>query len=162
MKLGLLTACLPAWDLEAIAGLAARHGYEAIEIACWPAVGGRPFEAAHLDADRFGAPAAALPFCEQALELQQGTDNRFQPVGDPVPVLLTAAGGGTHVLVLDGSGDKVFEGDLAFGESKTLHDVATPVQVQASDGSLQVSLDGKDRGTVGNEGEPAKNTFVSR
>ena len=92
----------------------------------------------------------------------QGTDNRFQPVGDPVPVLLTAAGGGTHVLVLDGSGDKVFEGDLAFGESKTLHDVATPVQVQASDGSLQVSLDGKDRGTVGNEGEPAKNTFVSR
>jgi hypothetical protein len=92
----------------------------------------------------------------------QGTDNRFQPVGDPVPVLLTAAGGGTHVLVLDGSGDKVFEGDLAYGESKTLRDVPTPVQVQASDGSLEVSLAGKARGTVGDEGQPAKNTFVLR
>jgi transcriptional regulator with XRE-family HTH domain len=92
----------------------------------------------------------------------QGPDNRFQPVGDPVPVMLTAAGGGTHVLVLDGSGDKVFEGDLAFGESRTLRHVSTPVHVQSSDGSLEVSLDGKGVGTVGTEGQPAKNTFTVR
>ncbi len=92
----------------------------------------------------------------------RGVDNRFQPVGDPVPVLLTASGGGTHVLVLDGSGDKAFEGDLAYGESKTLKNVSTPVQVQSSDGSLEVSVNGRARGTVGDEGQPAKSTFVVR
>jgi len=92
----------------------------------------------------------------------QGPDNQFQPVGDPVPVMLTASGGGTHVLVLDGSGDKVFEGDLAFGESRTLRHVSTPVHVQSSDGSLEVSIDGRSAGPVGTDGQPAKNTFPAR
>ncbi|WP_224391231.1 sugar phosphate isomerase/epimerase [Pseudonocardia sp. ICBG1293] len=53
MKLGMLTACLPSWSLDSIAAFAARTGYEALEVACWPATGGRDFEAAHL-------PVAAL------------------------------------------------------------------------------------------------------
>lgn len=62
MKLGMLTACLPELTLEDIAAWAAGVGYEALEVACWPSVGGREFEAAHLpvatfdkgDADRTG------------------------------------------------------------------------------------------------------------
>jgi sugar phosphate isomerase/epimerase len=48
VKLGMLTACLPSWSLDAVAAFAARTGYEALEVACWPGTGGRDFEAAHL------------------------------------------------------------------------------------------------------------------
>ncbi len=53
MKLGVLTACLPDWTLEQIAGWAGDHGYEALELASWPSIGERPFTAAHVAADRF-------------------------------------------------------------------------------------------------------------
>src|SRR3954464_5632181 len=58
MKLGFLTACLPARSLEEIAEWAAREGFEALEVAAWPALGDRPFTATHLDVDGFG-PADA-------------------------------------------------------------------------------------------------------
>jgi len=48
MKLGFLTACLPGWPLERIAAWAEQRGYEALEVACWPSVGGRDFEASHV------------------------------------------------------------------------------------------------------------------
>jgi sugar phosphate isomerase/epimerase len=54
MKLGFLTACLPARSLEEIADWAAREGFEALEVAAWPALGDRPFTATHLDVDGFG------------------------------------------------------------------------------------------------------------
>lgn len=54
MRLGMLTACLPGWSLERIATWAADAGYEALEIAAWPAVGGRDYEAAHLPVADFG------------------------------------------------------------------------------------------------------------
>jgi sugar phosphate isomerase/epimerase len=54
MKLGMLTACLPGWPLERIAAWAARTGYQALEVAVWPGVGGRDFEAAHLPVAQFG------------------------------------------------------------------------------------------------------------
>ena len=38
MKLGFLTACLPALELETIADWAAAHGFEALEVATWPEV----------------------------------------------------------------------------------------------------------------------------
>lgn len=53
MKLGFLTACLPGWSLERIAGWASAHGYEALEVAVWPSVGGRDFEASHLPVATF-------------------------------------------------------------------------------------------------------------
>ncbi|WP_020494580.1 sugar phosphate isomerase/epimerase family protein [Sciscionella marina] len=58
MKLGLLTACLPEWDLDRIAAWASETGYEALEVACWPATGGRDFEAAHLPVAEFGPEQA--------------------------------------------------------------------------------------------------------
>ncbi len=54
MKLGMLTACLPAWPLDRIAHWAAAAGYEALEVAVWPSTGGRDFEAAHLPVADFG------------------------------------------------------------------------------------------------------------
>ena len=42
MKLGFLTACLPKRPLADIAAWASGHGYEALEVAAWPALGDRP------------------------------------------------------------------------------------------------------------------------
>ncbi|MEJ2871889.1 sugar phosphate isomerase/epimerase [Actinomycetospora sp. OC33-EN08] len=53
MRLGMLTACLPDQTLEQIAAWASRAGYEALEVAAWPAVGDREFTASHLDVASF-------------------------------------------------------------------------------------------------------------
>lgn len=58
MKLGMLTACLPQLSLAEIAQWASQAGYEALEVAAWPAVGGRDFEASHLPVAGFDARAA--------------------------------------------------------------------------------------------------------
>jgi sugar phosphate isomerase/epimerase len=52
MRLGFVTACLPNWSLERLAGWASAHGYRALEVAAWPRVGNRPFTATHLDVER--------------------------------------------------------------------------------------------------------------
>ncbi|GAB3852572.1 sugar phosphate isomerase/epimerase [Nocardioides maradonensis] len=49
MKLGFLTACLPDSSLGDIAAWAGDHGFAALEVAAWPALGNRPFTATHLD-----------------------------------------------------------------------------------------------------------------
>jgi len=54
MKLGLLTAAFPDLTLEEVAVWAAEHGFEALEVACWPASGGegrRYAGVAHIDVD---------------------------------------------------------------------------------------------------------------
>lgn len=48
MKLGMFTAALPMWSLDRIADYASGQGYQCLEVACWPAAEGRPFESAHL------------------------------------------------------------------------------------------------------------------
>ncbi|HEY3003683.1 MAG TPA: sugar phosphate isomerase/epimerase, partial [Kribbellaceae bacterium] len=58
MKLGFLTACLPARSLDDIARWASEAGFEALEVAAWPDLGDRPFTATHLRAEDFG-PADA-------------------------------------------------------------------------------------------------------
>ena len=58
MKLGFLTACLPDLSLEQIAEHAVSLGYEALEVAAWPAEGDRPFTATHLTAETLTAAAA--------------------------------------------------------------------------------------------------------
>ncbi|WNG52063.1 TIM barrel protein [Archangium minus] len=55
MKLGFLTACLPQRSLEDIVTWAKSKGYEALEVAAWPALGNRPFTATHLKAESFGS-----------------------------------------------------------------------------------------------------------
>ncbi|HEX5090099.1 MAG TPA: RodZ domain-containing protein [Nocardioides sp.] len=78
-----------------------------------------------------------------------------------VPVVLTAAGGGAHVVVRDGTGKVVFTGSLAFGQSRTLQ-VSPPVRIQTTDGSLEVTVDGKSHGAVGRTGQPAQDVYTAR
>jgi len=49
MKLGFLSACLPDLSLEDVATWASEAGYQALEVAAWPALGNRPFTATHID-----------------------------------------------------------------------------------------------------------------
>jgi sugar phosphate isomerase/epimerase len=58
MKLGLMTACLRAQSLEAIAAWAAGAGFEALEVATWPKATTRDFQAAHIDVAQFGQSQA--------------------------------------------------------------------------------------------------------
>ncbi|GAA2060820.1 sugar phosphate isomerase/epimerase [Catenulispora yoronensis] len=53
MKLGFLTACLPQLPLADIAAWASENDYQALEVAVWPKVGGRDFEASHIDVAHF-------------------------------------------------------------------------------------------------------------
>jgi cytoskeleton protein RodZ len=77
-----------------------------------------------------------------------------------VPVVFTAAGGGTKLKVRDGQGDLVFDGDLAFGQSASL-DVSPPIRVWASDGSVTATIDGEERGALGETGEETSGTYVA-
>jgi Helix-turn-helix domain len=88
-----------------------------------------------------------------------GVQNSPAQAADPVPVVLTAAGGGARVVVRDGTGKVVFVGNLTFGETRKLQ-VAPPVRVQSSDGSLEIGLAGEPRGALGTTGEPAQNTLT--
>jgi sugar phosphate isomerase/epimerase len=84
VKLGMLTACLPDQPLEQIAGWAAGAGYEALEVAAWPAIGDRPFTASHLDVASFGereADATHALFDRHGLTLSSLAfyDNNLHP-----------------------------------------------------------------------------------
>jgi sugar phosphate isomerase/epimerase len=59
MKLGFLTACLPDLPLGKVAEWASSAGFEALEVAAWPALGDRPFTATHVRAESFGPGEAA-------------------------------------------------------------------------------------------------------
>ncbi len=88
-----------------------------------------------------------------------GVGHHAQKAAPPVPVVLNAAGGGAHVVVRDGDGTVVFNGNLAFGATKTLK-VSPPVRVQSSDGSLETTVDGQSRGALGKTGQPAQDTLT--
>jgi hypothetical protein len=90
-----------------------------------------------------------------------GPNHQGAPAAPAVPVVISAPGSGARVIVRDGSGSVVFNGDIAFGGSKTLS-VSPPVRVQATDGSVTVSVDGEERGPLGRSGSPGSGTFVVR
>lgn len=81
MKLGLLTACLPDQDLGQIAAWAARSGYQALEVAAWPALGNRPFTATHINVASFDAEQVLELFGRHHLELSSLAfyDNNLHP-----------------------------------------------------------------------------------
>jgi hypothetical protein len=81
--------------------------------------------------------------------------------GPKVPFVLTAVGGGATVVVRDGGGNVVYDGTIAFMQTVEL-DVVPPVRVQSSDGSVTVTLDGKDQGPLGVTGQEAQDTYVVR
>jgi sugar phosphate isomerase/epimerase len=81
MKLGFLTACLPKRSLADIAAWASGHGYEALEVAAWPALGDRPFTATHLDAESYDRDQVLNLFAEHGLALSSLAfyDNNLHP-----------------------------------------------------------------------------------
>ena len=82
-------------------------------------------------------------------------------LGDPVPVVLSAATGGAHVVVRDGAGDIVFRGNLAAGDIKEI-EAAPPVRVNTTDGALTVALDGQGAKPIGEPGIAGQGTYVVR
>jgi sugar phosphate isomerase/epimerase len=87
MKLGFLTACMPAQPLDAIVRWAVEHDYAALEVAAWPVLGDRPFTATHLDVERMDPAAVEATqqlFQTNGLELSSIAyyDNNLHP--DPV------------------------------------------------------------------------------
>jgi hypothetical protein len=88
-----------------------------------------------------------------------GVHNTSSQPSAPVPVVITAAGGGARVLVRDATGELVFGGTLTFGETRKFEAVP-PVRVQSSDGSVELGIDGEPRGALGATGERAQNTFT--
>jgi sugar phosphate isomerase/epimerase len=84
MKLGFLTACLPDESLDDIATWAQRHGFEALEVATWPALGDRPFTASHIDVAGLGEAQAqdiVGSLAERGLEISSLAfyDNNLHP-----------------------------------------------------------------------------------
>jgi Helix-turn-helix domain len=90
-----------------------------------------------------------------------GPNHTSAPAADPVPVVLTAAGGGARVVVRNGTGTVVFSGELAFGQQHSLR-VSPPVRIQATDGAVRVTVAGQDRGRMGPSGQPASASYVVR
>jgi sugar phosphate isomerase/epimerase len=87
MKLGFLTACLPKQSLGEIAAYAAAAGYEALEVAAWPALGDRPFTATHLNVAGFSqsdAEQVKALFATHSLTLSSLAfyDNNLHPDPD--------------------------------------------------------------------------------
>ena len=58
MRLGFFTACLPGLSLDDIAPWAAAHGFDALEVAAWPAAGDRSFTASHVEVANLGQAEA--------------------------------------------------------------------------------------------------------
>ncbi|MBA3329555.1 MAG: sugar phosphate isomerase/epimerase [Actinobacteria bacterium] len=72
MKLGLLTAAFPDLTLEEVAGWAAGAGFEALEIACWPASTGEQRRYAgvvHIDVDAFDPDTVGETLDRHGLEI---------------------------------------------------------------------------------------------
>jgi hypothetical protein len=100
-----------------------------------------------------------VPETRAVLNGSAGLTGATTKAAPAVPVVLTAAGGGARVTVRDGRGTVVFQGGIAFGESKTL-EVSPPVRVESSDGSLTTTVDGQDHGPLGATGQRASDLFV--
>jgi len=101
------------------------------------------------------------PVLNGSAGVDNGTGNRRGVPAEPeVPVVLTAAGGGAQVVVRDGTGKVVFDGGIAFGDTRTLQ-VSPPVRVQTSDGSLTATIDGEEHGALGAIGQRAQDIFVA-
>jgi sugar phosphate isomerase/epimerase len=72
VKLGLLTAAVPDLSLAQVAQWAAGEGFEALEVACWPAAAGearRYSGVTHIDVDAFDADEVRETLSRHGLEI---------------------------------------------------------------------------------------------
>ncbi len=58
MKLGFLTACMADQRLDEVVEWASAHGFEALEVGCWPVNNPAVYHARHLDVQNFDAHQA--------------------------------------------------------------------------------------------------------
>ncbi len=101
---------------------------------------------------------------DRAVLSGSGGPNHASPppaAGKPVPVVVTADGGGARVVVRSGTGAVVFSGELALGQQHRLQ-VSPPVRIQSTDGAVRVQVAGQDRGHMGPAGSPASASYVVR
>jgi hypothetical protein len=72
---------------------------------------------------------------------------------------IVGAQDGSRVVVRDKAGKVVWAGEIVLGEKRIVKAVP-PVRVKAQDaGAIEVRVNGKDRGPVGELGEPGRRTF---
>lgn len=102
-----------------------------------------------------------VPIGDTPVLNQSGGITTAPTKGKPVKLALTAAGGGAQLVVRDGAGEIVFDGDLAFGQTTKL-DVVPPVRIHSSDGSVTYALGDKAAAPLGETGEEAAKTLVVR
>ena len=103
-----------------------------------------------------------------ALNGSAGVDSRTNaglganPVVTPRPVRVTLVGAqdGSQVVVRDSTGKVVWAGEVVLGERRTVRAVP-PVKVQAQDaGAIEVAVNGRDKGPLGELGQPGRQTFL--
>jgi cytoskeletal protein RodZ len=81
------------------------------------------------------------------------------PVAKPIRLTLVGAQDGSKVVVRNGSGEVVWAGEIVLGEKRTIKAVP-PVTVKAKDaGALEARVNGKDKGSLGELGQPGRRTF---
>jgi cytoskeleton protein RodZ len=81
------------------------------------------------------------------------------PAGKPVRLMLVGAQDSSRVVVRDRSGKVVWAGEIVLGERRTVRAVP-PVRVRAQDaGAIEVRVNGKEKGPLGELGEPGHRTF---
>lgn len=81
--------------------------------------------------------------------------------GHKVKLALSAAGGGAQLVVRDGGGDIVFDGNLAFGQTSVLH-LVPPVRIWSSDGSVTYAFGKQAAAPLGETGSEVSKTLVAR
>jgi hypothetical protein len=93
---------------------------------------------------------------------QGPTRHQADAAGPSVPVTLTALAP-VHVVVRDDLGEVLFAGDLEPGVDKTFGSLTLPVWVKTSDGGmLSTTVDGEDRGVMGEAGMPTEVVLRAR
>ena len=81
------------------------------------------------------------------------------PVAKPIRLTLVGAQDASKVVVRNGSGEVVWAGEIVLGEKRTIKAVP-PVTVKAKDaGALEAQVNGKDKGSLGELGQPGRRTF---
>ncbi len=110
-------------------------------------------------------PAPVIHSPAPVLNGSAGVDREFDGLAaantapKPLPVTLVAAEAGSRVVVRNGEGRIVYAGRLVLGERKRL-EIEPPVKIRARNaGAVEVRVRGKERGTVGQLGEPGRRTF---
>jgi sugar phosphate isomerase/epimerase len=95
VNLGLLTAAFPTLELDGVASWASANGFDALELACWPASGGerrRYAGVCHVDVERLDERLAAhVRACTEERGLEISSLAYYPNNLDPDPAVRAAA-----------------------------------------------------------------------